>query len=237
MIRKKHIVTALALVACIGCEQASQKTDSMVRRDAADTEYQALIDKAQALTSPTTFSEPVRHLSELIIIQNLVAESKAVYKDARILHWDDSDVEALESRLQSINQPLALASLDAFSTALDMSLTFKKKKTDVESLPVSDNTLAKQALLTHLKTFNAELDACCVEKITLINRFLSSEKEKYFDVIKLGHNTLHYMGMLIRGEITEQALRNKIASQRHTITELASLSADNQSDAKEHVPD
>ena len=225
-------ISLLALVTT-ACDKAPEKTDSMIRRDTADAQSQALIDKAMQLTSQSTFKNPSAHLDDLVIIQNLLRESRQLYRQAKITDWDNPELTALESQLQSLNKPLALESLNAVSTAIDKSIAFKQKKADVESLPVYDNSVAKRALYTHLEKLNSDLESCCLDKILLINRFLRTEQNKYYDVIKLGHNTLYNMGLLIRGEISEDELRSKIARQRGIIEKYDSLTASSEGEADE----
>lgn len=225
--RIKCAAIGLMTLITMGCDQAPTKTDSMIRRDTAKTKSQVLVDKAELLTTESTFTHPSEHLDELIMIQNLLRESRQVYRDARIKDWRNPALTKLASRLKSVNNQLALESLRAVDVAIDKSIAFKQKKTDVESLPVPDNSVAKRALYTHLEKFNTELETCCLDKIMLINRFLRTEQEKYYDVIKLGHNTLYNMGLIIRDEINEDKLRKEIDEARRVIEKYDSLTASN----------
>ncbi len=222
---KKLMFTGAVILAVSGCEQPPAKTDSMIRRDNATSESAALVTKAQELVTPTTFSTPQNHLDELVMIQGLLRDAKEVYREAKITNWNDPELTSLEAQIISINRPLALSSLEAFDTAISKSVKFKKKKQSVESLPVYDNTLAKQALFTHLKEFNSDLESCCLDKILLINRFLRTEAEKYYSTIKLGHNTLHYMGKLIRDEVSEAELRQRVSAEESKIKSMEPLTA------------
>ena len=143
-----------------------------------------------------------------------------MYVRAKITDWEHPELTELESDILALNKPLAEKSLDAFELAMEKSLQVKNKKSEVETLPVSDNEVAKQALYTYLEQYNKDLNACCLETIHFINRFLYSEKEKYYSVIKLGHNTGFYMGKLIRGEIKEAELREMLDSERDLVANL-----------------
>lgn len=145
-LRKGIAIGAITLITT-GCNQAPTKTDPIIRRDTANTESQAWVYKAQQLTTQSTFKTPSAHLDELIMIQNLVRESIQLYREARITGWENASLTELESQLQSVNKPLALESLNALDVAIDKSIVFKQKKTDGESLPVSDNSLAKMCAL------------------------------------------------------------------------------------------
>ncbi len=210
-------VIGLIITIIWGCDQASIRTESMIRRDMANAEAARLVTKAQALATHDVLHQPSQHLDDLIMIQDLLAAARKTYTDAKILKWHNSELAALQSKLTSLNEPLARRSLDAFEMALVKSKKFKQKKSDVETLPVYDNSLAKKALFTHLETFNADLKACCINKIKFINRFLITEKQKYYEVIKLGRNTSYFMGMYIRDEISESTLRKMIDEHRRAL--------------------
>lgn len=202
------------------CQPAPEISDSAIRRNQADHRVQVLFDKAQPLLQQPVFDKPVAYLDELIILQKLVKQADTVYREARISHVTHPEFEQVAQQLKQSNVPLAKASLDAFEQAIDIALAFKQKKAAVESLPIYDNTLAKRALLEELKVLNQELEDCCTDQIHSINQLLQHNAHEFNEVIRLGHSTLDYMGMLIREDIDVKTLQQKISEQRQYLALL-----------------
>lgn len=210
----KSIGFLLFIFIISGCTPEPVLTESMLRRKAAEADVQLLVRKAENMMTSHLLAEPYKYLDELILIERALSNAKLVYKKAKIVGWENENLVYLKRKMQTLNKPLALYTLETFQQAIDRSLILKQKKLNVEALPQYDKVLAKKALFQYVDTFNQELNQCCVERINLINHFLLSEKDKYGDVIKLTHNTMHYMGKMIRGEISEARLRDKVNQQR-----------------------
>ncbi|MCU7554146.1 hypothetical protein OCL06_06010 [Alteromonas sp. ASW11-19] len=197
----------------------------MIRRNAADNEAAILVEKASQLGNEYVWQQPEENLAELEMIQSLVHEAHQVYSSARIVGWKNSELTALKARLASIRVPLAEASLNAFDQAITKSMAFRQYKTEVETLPVANNDVAKQALYKHLDAFNKDLKDCCVNRILLINRFLTADRDKFYGTMKLGQNTMYYMGLLIRGDITSDVLREKVSNERRKLQTSGNIAA------------
>ena len=213
----------LFILVTSACTPEPVLTESMLRRNAAESDVRILVGKAENMMSPHLLAEPYQYLDELILIERTLKNARLVYKKAKIVSWENEKLVGMEKKMQTLNKPLALYSLATFQHAIERSLILKQKKLNVEALLQYDKVLAKKALFQEVDTFNKELDLCCIERINLINQFLLSEKEKYDSVIKLTHNTLHYMGKLIRGEISEARLRDKVKQIRLLIENNSEL--------------
>lgn len=201
-----------------GCSESEQKlTTSMLRRQAADEAHSEAILKASALLTPSVKANPASHLDEITMTYRHIHDAKTVYRQAKITSWDKSKFRQLQNDLKNLNKPLALESLSLIDQMITRSIAFKRKKKGVETLPVTDNSVAKQALYNQLAIFNREITSCCTENINYINQLLSSEKNLYYDVMKFGHNATYHMGRLIRDEVTEQSLREEVTSLRSKV--------------------
>ena len=214
LVIKKSVGIILSILVTSACTPEPVLTESMLRRNAAESDVQIFVDKAENMITPHLLAEPYQYLDELVLIHRTLSNAKLVYKKAKIVSWENEKLVGLEEKMQMLNKPMALNSLDTFEYAIELSLNLKQKKLNVEALPQYDKALAKKALFQEVETFNKKLKLCCIERINLINQFLLSEKDKYASIIKLTHNTLHYMGKLIRGEISEARLRDKANQHR-----------------------
>ncbi|MEW9796908.1 hypothetical protein [Alteromonas sp. CYL-A6] len=213
------IFAGLLVTGVAGCDNTNTKTASMVRRDNAIAEASALLEKATTMTTPSVLSAPAEHLDDLIVIQDLLMASRDVFIDARIQNWDTTRQEQLEATLRRLNPALASASLDAYEKAIEKSLAFKLKKEKVESLPVYDTRIARQALYDELNQFNSELTLCCVHPIRFMQRFLASEPDKYQAYMLLTRAVLDDMGRLIRNEISARDLHDQVRGLRRALNE------------------
>lgn len=207
----RSFVFAIAICLLSACDTQPQKTDSMLRREKADVDALEYVNKAKNLVTQSVLTSPSEHLDELTLAKQAVWSAKNVYKEARILNWDNPQLVELDSTLLSLNQKLAQSSIDALSLALDKTREFKQAKIEVETLPVYDNTVAKQGLQRSLVAFNQDLNACCIQKASTINRFLQEQRKQYRGLIKLNHNALLYLSQYVQDEMSEREIRDMIA--------------------------
>lgn len=228
---KPFLFSALALIASLiltGCNTEPEKTDSMIRREKADLASLELVKKAQALITTEVLASPDEHLDELLLAKESLYLAKMVYKDARILNWKNAPLTTLDEQIIGLNNTLAQSSLDALRLALDKTKAFKKQKEEVETLPVYDNTVAKQGLQRTLNEFNEDLNDCCIKNMASINRLLSAEKKTFRELIKLNHNALLYLGKYVREEIQAKEIADMIQSEQNKLDKrVAALSQTN----------
>lgn len=199
------------------CQPVEEKTQSMIRRDNAEYDASQLIQKANTLLTEDVKASPVEHLDELELINACLADVEKVYRDAKIIDWDRSDVDKIAQQLERLNHSLASESFVLVEQAIAMSLELKKKKQAVETLPVTNNQFAASALKASVPEFNRQLKECCVDKLKRINRFLNNQEPKYRDLIKLNHNLSYHMGRLIRDELSHAELIVTIESVKQQI--------------------
>lgn len=207
----------MLLVLTSGCDTEQKMTESMLRRQAADKSYAESMAQVRAIITPQVTALPLENIDEIILAYRQIHEARQIYQKAKIVDWDESELNTYQQQLEALNKPLALKSLALMDELIDKSVVFKQKKREVETLPVYDNAVAKQGLYSQLDLFNEDVKTCCTDDINLINQVLSTEQGKYYEVMKLGQNALFHMGRLIRNEVTEQELRQRAQALRETI--------------------
>ncbi len=194
-----------------GCQDNQQKTDSMLFREAAITSAQQPLLRAQARLTPDIRQQPLENLDTLIIINDDLREGRRAFKQSNIMNYQDANQRELEDFFSSIESDLVNHAKDLLIEVINKTVLLRKEIEDAKTLPYSARDTDTSKMVKFLgKEYNTEIKACCLSRLSQIDRLLAGKAKKHRNLLVLIRSLNSELGKVIQSSDYHEELKQKV---------------------------
>lgn len=200
MAKLKYIGTIFGLLLTLSaCDQAPQKTDSMLRLENAHKQAQLLVNQANGLLKPEVIQEPAQHLDTLVYASEITKDALKVYKNLNILSWDNAELELLQQRLSSMHPALAKQAIVLIKQLVERTAELRIRIEEIKNRPYGSQSTSTVNMVEYLsKEYNTDIQACCLVDLGRISKLLSENRTQYRSFIEIINNITRELEAVIK---------------------------------------
>lgn len=200
------------------CDKASHTTDSMLRLEKAHSQAQVLVDKANALLSPTVRSSPLQNLDTLVYASEVTKDARQVYIKQNIMSWEHPELATLEQDMADFQPILATQAKTLIETLVDRTLILRGKIEELKNQPYGSLTTSTEKMIAYLsKEYNRDIEECCLVDLGRINSLLAQNRSTYRSFIEIINNIRRELESIIKEEQAASRLRSRLDRLKITI--------------------
>jgi hypothetical protein len=183
------------------CDQAQQKTDSILRLEEAHLQVQMLVDKGNTLLNAKALASPKHHLDTLVFAKNVSSDAAAVFDDKNIRDWQHEELAKLQATIINLQPELADYALDLLVQSTEKTIALRKRIEEIKNVPYGAQGMDIEKMVQYLsKEYNEDLHDCCLIDLTRINELLILSPSEYESIIKLSSRIYSELEQIVRNE-------------------------------------
>lgn len=205
--------TLLSVTTLFACEQAPQKTDSMIFRESTISDAQKPIQRSHALLTSAVRNEPMKHLDILIIANNAKNAARDIYQRGQIIGYKDESLLQLEEYFKTLSPALVEHAKALLEQVIERTVILRKEIEDAKNQPYSARNTDTSQLVSFLgEQYNIDVKSCCLTQLSQIDLLLQGQPRKHRDLLILIRSINTELGNIIQQAQYEDKLRERLKS-------------------------
>lgn len=205
--------TLLSVTTLFACEQAPQKTDSMIFRESTISDAQKPIQQSQALLTSAVRNDPMKHLDILIIANNAKNAARNIYQRGQIIGYKDESLLQLEDYFKALSPVLVEHAKALLEQVIERTVVLRKEIEDAKNQPYSARNTDTSQLVSFLgEQYNIDVKSCCLTQLSQIDSLLQGQPKQHRDLLILIRSINTELGNIIQRVKYEEELRERLKS-------------------------
>lgn len=205
------IVLMTGVLITTGCDTESEKTDSMLYREAAIRDAQKPLKKALLMLDQEIKSEPKEHLDMLLIVQNAMNDSRQIYEKSNIVNFEDEKLSELENYFIALQPQLVEFASELLISVVNRTELLRTQIEEAKTQPYSARGNDTSQLVDFLgQKYNEDVKKCCLHKLSQIDQLLKHEASQYRELLILIRSINTELGNVIKEKGYATKLKKRI---------------------------
>ncbi|GAA0855584.1 hypothetical protein GCM10009114_14760 [Aliiglaciecola litoralis] len=180
-------------------------------RDTIIETAQEPLDKAHQLLTVQIKANPTAHLDSLIIAQGALRDAKQIYQKGKIGGYQDPKLIELTHFFSELEPQLVVYAKSLLIEVVEKTERLRLQIEEAKNQPYSARGNNTSQMVDYLgDKYNQEVKACCLNKLSQIDKLLHSNRSEHRQLIVLIRSINTELGKVIREQDYGKQLKRRI---------------------------